>query len=62
MFTAIILMCTLDGGLCRAVAHPVVVNDLSSCTLLLGEGVKKVEEQAGWKVASYRCLPWGEPT
>lgn len=55
-------MCTLDGGLCRAVAHPVVVNDLISCTLLLGEGVKKVEEQAGWKVASYRCLPWGEPT
>lgn len=62
MFTAIILMCTLDGNLCRAVSHPVVVSDLMSCTVLLGEGVKTVEDQGGWTVVSYRCLSWGEPT
>lgn len=61
MFTAIILMCTIDGSLCRAVSHPVVVTDLMSCTVLLGEGVKTIEDQEGWTAVSYRCLSWGEP-
>jgi len=62
MFTAIALVCTLDGSLCRAVVNPVVFNDLTYCNEVLGEGVKRIEEQVGLRVASYRCIPWGELT
>lgn len=57
MYSAILLLCSLEMNQCKTIADPGLYDNLNLCLQSLALGYAAAEE-AGWTVMNYTCLDW----
>ena len=57
MYSAILLLCSLEMNQCKTIVNPGLYGDLNLCLQSLALGFTAAEE-AGWTVMNYTCLNW----
>jgi hypothetical protein len=61
MFSALILACLVESGLCKSAVSPILYDTQISCEKSLVIGVK-IAEQQGWTVVDSQCYKWASKT
>lgn len=57
MYSAILLLCSLEMNQCKTIVNPGLYDNLNLCLQSLALGYAASEE-AGWTVMNYTCLDW----
>ena len=60
MYTALVLMCSVEMQTCRGIANTTVYVDQGQCLESLALGIMTAEE-SGWTVLNYTCINWEKP-
>jgi hypothetical protein len=58
MFSALMLACLVETGVCKSAVSPILYDTEISCQTSLVIGIR-IAEQQGWTVVGYHCYDWG---
>ncbi len=58
MFSALMLACLVESGVCKSAVSPILYDTEISCQNSLVIGIR-VAQQQGWTVIDYHCYDWG---